>query len=161
MDRTKHIAVDHIHLRVREVDRSAEFYEAVLGLERRVMDAPSSAGCALVPANSGSFPCFAIMLTAGLPSSADLSGMDHFSVAVRNDADVEEAHSKAVARGARTTRPRIYDGRYQSFVFDPDGYKIEVVARRYPLRASREATSIESAGREDECVACAQPVDRL
>jgi predicted lactoylglutathione lyase len=71
---------------------------------------------------------FRIVITEGLPSGSELAGVDHFSVAVRSEEDVEELYEKALGMGINATQPRIYAGAYQTFLFDPDGYKIEVLA---------------------------------
>jgi hypothetical protein len=53
--------------------------------------------------------------------------MDHFSLEVPSAQDVEAVYQAVIAAGWRATRPREYDGHYQTFVFDPDGYKVEVL----------------------------------
>ncbi|MHC4235866.1 MAG: VOC family protein, partial [Planctomycetota bacterium] len=40
--------------------------------------------------------------------------------------DVYESYLEAKALGAPATQPRVYDGHWQTFIFDPDGYKLKV-----------------------------------
>jgi hypothetical protein len=58
--------------------------------------------------------------------------MDHVSLEVTKAEDLEYIYIAATARGSQATAPRIYGGYYQTFVFDPDGYKIEIVSTDVP-----------------------------
>jgi predicted lactoylglutathione lyase len=73
-----------------------------------------------------------------LPAGSELSGVDHFSVAVRSEEDVEELCQRALGMGINATQPRVYAGAYQTFLFDPDGYKIEVLAAQRNNAASSQ-----------------------
>ncbi len=124
--RPKRIA--HVSLRVRNLERSVDFYRGLFGLEPHQTDPPSAVAriCSL-PAND-TLAQASVLLTEGLPLGSELSGLDHFSFVVSTEEEVNEAYRQAVARRARATQPRMYGGHYQTFVFDPDGYKIEIRA---------------------------------
>jgi catechol 2,3-dioxygenase-like lactoylglutathione lyase family enzyme len=71
-------------------------------------------------------PQLSLILTQGLPLGSEISGLDHLGFVVATEHDVDEAYRRATEMGVRVTQPRIYAGHYQIFVFDPDGYKIEI-----------------------------------
>ncbi|HKP19742.1 MAG TPA: VOC family protein [Gaiellaceae bacterium] len=62
-------------------------------------------------------------------------GLHHLALAVETDADVDAAHTAAVAAGAEILHaPRLwpeYGGGYHAtFFLDPDGFRIEVASKR-------------------------------
>lgn len=119
--------ITHIHLRVRDLARAETFYRQCFGLVSQRCDHPAGPARYLQPASDDRPAPLCIVLVAGLPSSAELTGMDHFSLEVPSVRDVEAVYQAVIAAGWRATRPRRYDGHYQTFVFDPDGYKVEVL----------------------------------
>lgn len=141
--RLQPLRIDHIGLRVRDLKRSAAFYCELFGLERRPAVPPSDSTClCVVPSGNGS-PPFGITLIQGLPLGVEPISMDHFSFEVRNAEDVLDIYCAALVRGAQATEPRMYAGHYQTFIFDPDGYKVEVVSREAPVSqdiASRQTS---------------------
>jgi catechol 2,3-dioxygenase-like lactoylglutathione lyase family enzyme len=119
--------ISHVELRVRDLNESAKFYADVLGLERRPVSPPSEKTCECGSrAESGAY--FSLVLAEGLPNGTPVSGVDHVSFAVSNDNDVVAIYEKARTQNVPATAPRVYDGHYQTFIFDPNGYKIEVVS---------------------------------
>lgn len=72
----------------------------------------------------------AIELIAGRPIGA-VSGLDHFSVEVATPQGVDSIHQRAVEANSRATTPCDEVGRRRCLVFDPDGHKIEIFARRW------------------------------
>jgi catechol 2,3-dioxygenase-like lactoylglutathione lyase family enzyme len=119
--------ISHVELRVRNLDESAKFYVNLLGLERRSVIPPSAKTCECgATTDSGSY--FSIVLAEGLPNGVPVSGVDHVSFAVSTDDDVIAVYEKARTRQVPATEPRMYDGHYQTFIFDPNGYKIEVIS---------------------------------
>jgi catechol 2,3-dioxygenase-like lactoylglutathione lyase family enzyme len=120
--------IGHVELRVRDLDQSATFYRDVFGMARREASPPSDNVCVCVgvPASGGEE--FTIVLTEGLPLSTELAGLDHVSLSALTEQDVRDIYAKADQLGLRCTKPRHFDGAFQTFVFDPDGYKIEVMA---------------------------------
>ncbi len=121
--------IHHVELRVRDMSRSTSFYRDVFGL--RCSDAATSDGeacCRMIdPARDDDG--FSIVLVQGLPAGAELSGMDHVSFEVAERSEIDAVYERALRHQARATTPRVRGGFYQAYVFDPTGYKIEVVAR--------------------------------
>ncbi|GAG33295.1 unnamed protein product [marine sediment metagenome] len=73
---------------------------------------------------------FRVVFTEGLPPNGDhLTGLDRVSFEVPCRETIDQIYDEARKRNARATQPRMYDGHWQIFVFDPDGYKVEVFAR--------------------------------
>lgn len=129
--------ISHVSLRVTDLQRSAAFYCNLFGLEMRPANPPGDSAClCAAPAASSSF---GIALVQGLPRGADPIGLDHVSLEVRSRDDVDDIYVTAAASRIHATEPREYGGAYQTFVFDPDGYKIEVVSRE--TQAGHEARS--------------------
>jgi hypothetical protein len=94
---------------------------------------------------------FGIVLIQGLAGGTQPVGMDHLSLEVPSAEDVEDVYGVALTQGAAATEPRVYGGFYQTFIFDPDGYKIEVVTRELPVGpdvciTSRNAARARPAG---------------
>jgi catechol 2,3-dioxygenase-like lactoylglutathione lyase family enzyme len=129
--------ISHVNLRVRDVEESAQFYCTLFGLRQQGPDASSSNGrLCVVPSKSGRSE-FGVVLSRGLPPRAELSGVDHFTFEVPVADDVNELYARARQRGAPATEPRFYRGAWQTFVFDPDGYKIEIRAERARQESDR------------------------
>lgn len=127
--RTKVTGIGHVELRVRSLDESAAFYRDVFGLVRRPAAPPSDKVCLCVGVPASGDSTFSIVLTEGLPLGTEIAGLDHVSLTVPIEQDVRDIHASAARLGVRCTSPRTFDGAYQAFVFDPNGYKIEVVAK--------------------------------
>jgi catechol 2,3-dioxygenase-like lactoylglutathione lyase family enzyme len=124
--------INHIALRVRDLERSAKFYCELFGLEVRPAVPPGDSVCVCAAPSASSLLSFGVALIQGLPRGADPIGMDHVSLEVAKAEDLEDIYAAATARGTPATDPRVYGGYYQTFVFDPDGYKIEVVSADLP-----------------------------
>jgi len=128
--------IGHVSLRVRNLRRSGDFYRDLFGLHPRQAEPPSRVSCVCAPADD-KLPRFSLVLTQGLPPGSEISGLDHVSLVVATEEDVDELYRRATEMGARATQPRDYAGHYQAFVFDPDGYKIEVRAEERPAEAGQ------------------------
>lgn len=123
--------ISHVELRVRDLTESAGFYGDVLGLERNT-DTRMARECAWdAPCANGDVG-FRVVLVQGLPPGALLSGLDHLSFEVSSRSDVIDVYERARSRQMRATHPRSCRGLFQTYLFDPDGYKIEVVAQDDP-----------------------------
>jgi catechol 2,3-dioxygenase-like lactoylglutathione lyase family enzyme len=124
--------IHHVALRVRDLERSTAFYRDLFGLEPKPMVPPGDDVriCAAPSARAGS--SFGIVLIQGLPSGTQPIGMDHLSLEVPSAEDVEDIYATALSHGAAATEPRVYGGFYQTYVFDPDEHKVEVVTRELP-----------------------------
>jgi catechol 2,3-dioxygenase-like lactoylglutathione lyase family enzyme len=134
-------AIGQICLRVRDTKRSSVFYRAVLGLEEVPGPADSPEACVLQCCCGGAVS--QLTLVEGLPPGDHLIGLDHFTFTVPSSQDVEAVYRKAESAGCRVTKPRASEGRWQLFVFDPDGYKLAVTS---PRRAC-DSQTMDRAGR--------------
>jgi catechol 2,3-dioxygenase-like lactoylglutathione lyase family enzyme len=113
--------VDHITLRVRDLDASRRFYRAAL----------EPWGGREVEAEWG--------VAFGPPGSEDLavaegepSGPVHIAFAAPDRETVDRFHSAALAAGGRDNgapgeRPQYHAGYYAAYVLDPDGNNVEAV----------------------------------
>ena len=113
--------IDHLWLRVADVDASARFYETIAphaGLEPRRL-------------SRDHFQCVgatgSLSLVAGTPTENV-----HLAFPTDDDADVQAFHRVAVEAGYRDNggpgeRAVYHPGYYGAFVLDPDGNNVEVV----------------------------------
>jgi catechol 2,3-dioxygenase-like lactoylglutathione lyase family enzyme len=119
--------IDHVSISVRDLDRAARFYRAVLGaigygeLEAR----PLTVGF------GKSYPEFWINLRSAMALVAPDSGA-HVGLRVRTTALVDAFHAAALAAGGASDgapglRPQHGEGYYAAFIRDPDGNRIEAV----------------------------------
>ena len=123
-----------ILLRVRDPQRSAEFYRSVLGLE----SVPCRSNGRGVPSATDSAVArrdFEVVFTEGLSPGDHLIGLDRVSFEVPSRESVDRIYEQATQRNARATQPRLYEGHWQAFIFDPDGYKVEVFAQLHDAPA--------------------------
>lgn len=127
-ERPKLRRIAHVELRVRDLGQSVAFYRDLLGLERTDAVPPSESTC-VCTAKAETGERFGLVLTAGLPSGTEVTGLDHVGFEVPTRQDVRDVYDEARRKSIRATQPREFNGYYQSYVFDPDGYKIEVIAR--------------------------------
>ena len=119
--------LDHISIGVRNLERSARFYEATLaplGLSRLVTR--------LATIGFGkNYPEFWINLRAGMAPVAPESG-GHICLRASTTAEVDAFHAAALDAGGRSDgapglRPHDRVRYYAAFVIDPDGNRIEAV----------------------------------
>ena len=123
--------IDHVELRVRDLAQSAAFYERLLGLTKRREWAGASDRVSVYLSDSADAgAAFSIVLVEGMPTGMEIAGLDHICLEVSTPTDVDEIHAAAIAAGSQATSPRIHLDRYQTYVFDPNGYKIEIATRR-------------------------------
>jgi len=119
--------IDHASVGVRDLERSARFYEqalAPLGLSRLVTR-PASIGF------GKSYPELWINLRAGVPPVPPDSGV-HVCLRAKSADAVEAFHAAAIAAGGRSDgapglRPHARVRYYAAFIIDPDGNRIEAV----------------------------------
>jgi catechol 2,3-dioxygenase-like lactoylglutathione lyase family enzyme len=114
------VSLNHVALSARDLERSARFYEQLLG-------------CARLPAPDVGFPT--LWLSLGdrqlhlFERETPVPPLHHFAVAVD---DFAEACRRAEALGAFDGAPygrdayRLPDGTVQLFLRDPDGHLIEI-----------------------------------
>jgi len=121
--------IDHVHLRVTDLERSARFYEAVLG----ALD-PAIA----IERGDGWMAADELFLSADGPPSPV-----HLAFQAADEAAVRRFHEAGLAaggtdNGAPGERP-YHPGYYAAYVLDPDGYNVEAVVHG-PL--TRSAASV-------------------
>lgn len=127
--RIQPMQIIHVALRVRDLEQSAAFYCALFGLEARPLVPPGEQVRVCAAPVIWGESSFGIILIQGLPGATQPVGMDHLSLEVSSAEDVEDIYAMALVHGAAATAPRVLGGFYQTYIFDPDGYKIEVATR--------------------------------
>ncbi len=122
------VAIDHVVLRVSDVERSAAFYSKYLGAEPELLDEFESGKRPFLSMRAGN--CLIDLVPAEDPASVGPKGVAHICVEVRGgnpeavrqaleeDGVLVETAVDYERLGARGKGPSIY-------VSDPDGYRIE------------------------------------
>jgi catechol 2,3-dioxygenase-like lactoylglutathione lyase family enzyme len=129
------IGLDHVYLAVTEPARSLAFYDPVLAALGFKKTGSTIAGdphahywnrslqISIRPARA-----------AGVRHDPYAPGLHHLCLQLRDDAALDAAHAKLRALGVEATEPRLYpqysDDYYATFFDDPDGIRLELVARR-------------------------------
>ena len=119
--------IDHVSVAVRDLDRAAQFYAAVLGvLGFSILEArPTTVGF------GKTYPEFWINLRAGMAKVLPESGT-HICLRKRSTAEVDAFHTAALGAGGTSDgapglRPHDRVKYYAAFVLDPDGNRVEAV----------------------------------
>jgi catechol 2,3-dioxygenase-like lactoylglutathione lyase family enzyme len=114
----------HIHLVVRDLERSLRFYKGVFGMEERFRDGPD-----MVFLNT---PGSQDLITLNAdPGGARLAGVNggvaHFGFRLAKSADLDAAIAEVEAAGGRLIRRGEHaPGVAFAYIEDPDGYVIEL-----------------------------------
>jgi len=124
--------LDHIVLVVRDLARSAAFYESVLaplGHTHHVAY-PGHEGHAALQGFGDDDEAY-LMLKAGSPSPDTV----HLAFAAKSKRAVTAFYEAALAAGGRDNgppgpRPKYFAGYYAAYVLDPDGYNVEAVFQK-------------------------------
>jgi catechol 2,3-dioxygenase-like lactoylglutathione lyase family enzyme len=119
--------IDHVSIAVRDLDRSARFYQGVLGAigYEKLVVRPRTIGF------GKAYPEFWLNLRATMaPVEAD--GGAHVALRVWTIELVDAFHAAALAAGGTSDgapglRPQHGEGYYAAFIRDPDGNRIEAV----------------------------------
>jgi catechol 2,3-dioxygenase-like lactoylglutathione lyase family enzyme len=122
--------VDHVHLRVRDLEWSRRFYQAALGalgLE--------------IQSGEGHFWSDELFVSADGPPTANL----HLAFAAADEEAVKRFHAAAIAAGGKDNgapgERDYHPGYYGAYVLDPDGNNIEAVYHG-PFRSSAPSVVI-------------------
>ena len=138
-ERVEVVGLDHVYLAVTDLERSEKFYDTVLALlDFRKIDAPIGREphrhyfnkvmqISLRPARGGTHDPYA-------------PGLHHLCLQVADNAALDTLARLLRTAGIAIAEPALYpqyaDDYYALFLADPDGIRLEVVARR----ARRKAT---------------------
>lgn len=119
----KTLGLTHLHLMVKDVKRSLEFYQTVFGLEVKFW-----AYDGLVFLNTpGSNDLVALHQAREDEPTGGSGGITHFGFQLADRADLEAAISEVVAAGGSLKkRGEFTPGMPFAYVADPDGYEIEL-----------------------------------
>ena len=114
----------HIHLVVRDLERSLRFYQSVFGMEERFRDGPK-----MVFLNTPGSPDL-ITLNED-PAEVQLAGVNggvaHFGFRLADSADLDAAIADVEAQGGKLIRRGEHaPGANFAYIQDPDGYVIEL-----------------------------------
>ncbi len=110
--------IDHVHLRVADLDESKRFYQVVLrSLQRDLtMEGP------------GFFAADELFVT---PCEGDPASRVHLAFQAADRAAVDRCYRDAIAAGARNNgspgERSYHPGYYSAYFLDPDGNNLEVV----------------------------------
>jgi catechol 2,3-dioxygenase-like lactoylglutathione lyase family enzyme len=123
--------VDHVHLRVRDLEWSRRFYQAALGALGKE-----------VRTGEGYFACDELWVSADGPPTERL----HLAFQASDEEAVRRFHVAAVAAGGRDNgapgERSYHPGYYAAYVLDPDGNNIEAVYHG-PSRRSAPSVVVE------------------
>lgn len=120
--------IDHVSLSVRDLARSAAFYEAVLAPlgYRKLVERPGTIGF------GKKYPEIWLNARPQMAAIADETGA-HVALRARDSATVEAFHAAALAHGGRDDgapgpRQAAMTGYFAAFIRDPDGNRIEAAS---------------------------------
>ena len=132
-ERVEVVGVDHIYLAVADLARSEKFYDSVLALlDFRKIDAPIGGEphrhyfnkvmqISIRPAHGGRHDPYA-------------PGLHHLCLQVADTAALDKLARQLRTAGIAISEPALYpqyaDDYYALFLEDPDGIRLEIVARR-------------------------------
>ena len=132
-ERVEVVGLDHVYLAVTDLERSEKFYDTVLALlDFRKIDAPIGGEphrhyfnkvmqISLRPARGGTHDPYA-------------PGLHHLCLQVADNAALDTLARLLRTAGIAIAEPALYpqyaDDYYALFLADPDGIRLEVVARR-------------------------------
>ena len=125
--------IDHVHLRVRDVEESKQFYRAALG----------AVGREVTSEGDGWFAADELFVSDDGEPTARL----HLAFQARDQDVVQRFHEAAVAAGGRDNgapgERAYHPGYYAAYVLDPDGNNVEAVFHG-PTERSAESVVVRS-----------------
>ncbi|MEP7241420.1 MAG: VOC family protein [Devosia sp.] len=128
MDLKRGRLIDHLHLRVRDLERSRQFYAAVLGV----------LGIEMV-ATPDHFFADELWVDVG-PTASHV----HFALQAVDRAMVDRWYAAGLDAGGRDNGPpgerRYHPGYYAAYLLDPDGHNVEAVYHGPGVRSADAVT---------------------
>jgi catechol 2,3-dioxygenase-like lactoylglutathione lyase family enzyme len=120
--------IDHVHLRVADLEASKRFYKAVL----------AAVGLELSSEGDGYFAADELFVSADGPPTRDL----HFAFQAKDEETVRRFHEAALEAGGTDNgapgEREYHPGYYAAYALDPDGNNVEVVYHG-PVERSAES----------------------
>jgi catechol 2,3-dioxygenase-like lactoylglutathione lyase family enzyme len=124
--------IDHVHLRARDLERTKQFYRAVLG----ALELPLSGD------DDHHLSCDELWIDA-LGADEKSASHVHLAFQAKDQAMVRRFHAAGLAAGGRDNgapgERKYHPGYFGAFLIDPDGNNIEAV---YHGPAERSAASV-------------------
>lgn len=131
--------IDHVDIRVSDVDASLAFYSAVLAPlgYRADSEKPDPAGGREIGFGDAGGTPFAIHSPAPAPGQDTVTVGAHIAFAALTREAVQAFHAAALVHGGRSIgspgpRSEYSRGYYGAFVLDPDGNNVEAVIHENP-----------------------------
>jgi catechol 2,3-dioxygenase-like lactoylglutathione lyase family enzyme len=122
--------LDHVHIRVADIEASKAFYRAVL----------EAVGLGLTFEAEGAFAADELFVSADGPPTTGL----HIAFQARDQETVHRFYEAGIAAGGRDNgapgERHYHPGYYGAYVLDPDGNNVEAV---YHGPSTRSAASVE------------------
>ena len=117
--------IRHVHLLVRDHERSISFYASVFGMEERFRD--GDIVFVSSPSGHDSLALHAVASEDDLAKVGHQGGYEHFGITVKDRAQLDEAIALVIdAGGALVDKGEHAPGIPYAYVSDPDGYVIEI-----------------------------------
>jgi catechol 2,3-dioxygenase-like lactoylglutathione lyase family enzyme len=129
------IGLDHVYLTASDLPRAKRFYDAMLGaLGFRSAEEPIGGDPHVHYWNRALQLSLRPARAAGARHDPYAPGLHHVCLQVRSRAEVDAAHEALRALGVDASAPRLYPeynpDYYATFFSDPDGIRLELVARK-------------------------------
>ncbi len=118
------LGLRHVALRVRDVQRSLDFYGRLLGMRIDWRPDPEN-----VYLTSGSDNLALHQISGGMPAESNRLGLDHIGFVVEQPGHVDQWAERLEAEGVKLTqRPKTHrDGTRSLYLRDPDGNLIQIL----------------------------------
>ena len=143
--------IDHVTLRVRDLDASRAFYERALetfGIRVLELDGEDGPEVSMGPEGSED------LVLAEAEGEGESSTPVHVAFLAHDPKTVDDFHAAAVEAGGRDNgapgrRPHYHERYYAAYVLDPDGNNIEAVCHTGPSEKEEDPARNEALQPED------------